>query len=115
MGFCLFSLHKPSSYKIAGFSAHLMKRIQIGLVHGISLNLILSLSFILVFADGHALGLGIDFCHYKLPRKDEETTIKRIVRISEEKLVVREWIVLTNVPDNIISTLTLLSDPLPVD
>ncbi|KAF6176906.1 hypothetical protein GIB67_030589, partial [Kingdonia uniflora] len=57
------------------------------------------------------LGLGIDFCHYRLPRKDEETTIKRIVRISEEKLVVREWTVLTNVPDNIISTLTLLFDP----
>ncbi|KAF6143143.1 hypothetical protein GIB67_000366 [Kingdonia uniflora] len=65
------------------------------------------------FAD--ALGLGIDFCHYRLPRKDEETTIKRIVRISEEKLVLREWTVLTNVPDIIISTLTLLSDPLPVE
>ncbi|KAF6136142.1 hypothetical protein GIB67_030190 [Kingdonia uniflora] len=65
------------------------------------------------FAD--ALGLGIDFCHYRLPRKDEDTTIKRIVRIFEKKLVVWEWTVLTNVPDNIISTLTLLSDPQLVD
>ncbi|KAF6161338.1 hypothetical protein GIB67_009225 [Kingdonia uniflora] len=62
-----------------------------------------------------AFRLGIDFCHYRLPRKVEETTIKRIARISEEKLVVREWTVLTNVPDNIISTLTLLSDPLSMD
>ncbi|KAF6142962.1 hypothetical protein GIB67_003918 [Kingdonia uniflora] len=63
----------------------------------------------------HALGIGIDFCHYRLPRKDEETIIKCIVKISVEKIIVREWTVLTNVLDNIISNLTLLSDLLPVD
>ncbi|KAF6149846.1 hypothetical protein GIB67_010920 [Kingdonia uniflora] len=78
-------------------------------------DLLFDLSCFNLLSSIDALGLGIDFCHYSLPRKDEETTIKRIVRISEEKLVVREWTVLTNVPDHIISTLTLLSDPLPVD